>query len=468
MCFLIKVQISIVILVAFLNNSLCELEAQDDVIVSLPGLDFDIKFEHYSGYLNVSPTRRLHYWFVESQSNPANDPLLFWFNGGPGCSSLFGLLGEIGPYLVNADGETLRENPHTWNKLANIVFVESPVGTGFSYSIDGNITNSDDQSAEEAYEAIKEFLLKFPKFRTNQLFITGESYAGVFIPVLAVRILRYQNDFHMNFKGVAIGNGLLAYDDDVPTNYPWHSTVINYAYSHGLVDEDLWQYLKNECCGGCTENCDFFKLQGKCGAKVKEAQWLMRSLPSAYNIYSRCPHRRYMLRQLDSVSPEKEIIIPSAHDNIDENGECVPESALKNYLRKSSVRHALNIPPEVESWDQCRLAQLWDHGYIHQYFNMTKFVLEIVNSNVPVLLFFGDTDLVCNFMLGEQFAANLGLKQTSSKHMWLHEGVPGGSKTEYGSHLTFITVLGAGHMAPRDRAPEMYQVIKRFISGTSI
>jgi len=64
-------------------------------IKSLPGVQFDIKFKHYSGYLQVSKTHFLHYWFVESQNNPARDPLIFWFNGGPGCSSLDGLLNEM-------------------------------------------------------------------------------------------------------------------------------------------------------------------------------------------------------------------------------------------------------------------------------------------------------------------------------------------------------------------------------------
>ncbi|KAI1718082.1 serine carboxypeptidase domain-containing protein [Ditylenchus destructor] len=432
--------------------------SEEDVIRSLPGLSFDINFGHYSGYLNVSSSRRLHYWFVESQQNPANDPVFFWFNGGPYCSSLFGLLGELGPYLINADGETLHKNPNSWNKFANIVFLESPVGTGFSYSIDGNYTNSDDQSADEAYEAIKQFLKKFPKFRKHEIFLTGESYAGVFIPVLSAKVLRSQEDFHINFKGVVIGNGLLAYDDNM-VNYPYHSTVINYVYSHGLLDEELWQYLKNKCCDGCAENCDFLKLQGECGARVKEWPELINKLPNAYNIYSKCKTQAFFIKDSDSAAARAHSATPSFHGDINE--ECLPESGLHSYLGKLNVRKALHIPNEVESWVQCRERS----GYTFQYFNMSKFINEIVNANVPVLLYYGDADLVCNFIMGEKFSANLGLKQTSPKQIWKHDGFAAGTKTDYGSHLTYMTVLGAGHMVPHDKAPEIYQVIKKFISG---
>jgi carboxypeptidase C (cathepsin A) len=88
----------------------------------------------YSGYLTVSETKALHYVFVESISDKASeDPVLVWFNGGPGCSSMLALFSEHGPFVFD-DGEMeIKPNPEPWNKRANVLYLESPAGVGYSF-----------------------------------------------------------------------------------------------------------------------------------------------------------------------------------------------------------------------------------------------------------------------------------------------------------------------------------------------
>lgn len=150
-----------------------------DEVLNLPGLAEQPTFRHYSGYLNASTGKYLHYWFVESQSSPATDPVVLWLTGGPGCSSLDGFLAENGPFHANLDGKTLSVNPYSWNLAASVIYLESPAGVGFSYTDDGNDATDDDITAADNLLALKSFFLKFPQYATNNFYVTGESYGGV-------------------------------------------------------------------------------------------------------------------------------------------------------------------------------------------------------------------------------------------------------------------------------------------------
>ncbi|KAH7724196.1 Protein F41C3.5 [Aphelenchoides avenae] len=177
------------------------MEAEKGEIVDLPGLPSKPKFRQYSGYLRASATRFLHYWFVESQNDPTKDPLIFWYNGGPYCSSMFGNLVEVGPFLLNNDSRTLSENPYAWNKFASVVFIDAPGGVGFSYVTPrDNKTHNDNRTSSENYSAIKDFFGIYPQFRKHAVFIAGESYAGIYIPTLSKRIIEGQHTFAINLE----------------------------------------------------------------------------------------------------------------------------------------------------------------------------------------------------------------------------------------------------------------------------
>ena len=143
----------------------------------------------FSGYLSVSPTKSLHYIFIESLDKPSTDPILVWFNGGPGCSSMLGLFSEHGPYIFD-DGETvIKPNPWPWNQRANMLYMESPAGVGYSIAnTTDDLLHSDMSTSQDAFSALQDFFKAFPAFRANPLYITGESYAGVYAPYLAWQI----------------------------------------------------------------------------------------------------------------------------------------------------------------------------------------------------------------------------------------------------------------------------------------
>ena len=124
------------------------------------------------------------YWFAEREGgDPASSPLAMWTNGGPGCSGLSGFMTEQGPFRPQADG-TLKKNDYAWNKVANYLFIEQPVGVGFSYSTTPSdyLHVGDLEAAAYNYNLLLAFVKRFPEYATNPLYITAESYGTRVLP----------------------------------------------------------------------------------------------------------------------------------------------------------------------------------------------------------------------------------------------------------------------------------------------
>ncbi|KAG6413073.1 hypothetical protein SASPL_125772 [Salvia splendens] len=176
-------------------------QQQLDRVLKLPGQNFNVSFAHYAGYITVNEEtgRELFYWFFVAEDDPSSKPLVLWLNGSryvaifsllcvncgkqkrPGCSSIaYGLAEEIGPLHIVKDGKTLYLNPYSWNKVANILFVDSPVGVGFSYSNTSAdlLSNGDKRTADDNLIFIEKWLERFPQYKGRELYLTGESYAG--------------------------------------------------------------------------------------------------------------------------------------------------------------------------------------------------------------------------------------------------------------------------------------------------
>ncbi|KAH7655700.1 Peptidase S10 serine carboxypeptidase protein [Dioscorea alata] len=183
-----------------------------DKVDSLPRQPKGLEFNQYAGYVTVDAYsgRALFYYFVESPQDSLRKPLVLWLNGGPGCSSFgVGAMLELGPFRVNSDGETLYANEYAWNKVANIIFLESPAGVGFSYSNSTSDYKSsgDKRTADDTYMFLINWLERFPQYKGRDFYITGESYAGHYVPELADTIITKKkniNHTNINLKGIAM------------------------------------------------------------------------------------------------------------------------------------------------------------------------------------------------------------------------------------------------------------------------
>lgn len=204
MRFVISLLVVIVVYVAFAGAG-----PVGDKIESLPGWVGTLPSAQYSGFLSVEGGSNLHYWLVQSESTPDDAPVVLWLNGGPGCSSLDGFIYEMGPFEVTLQN-TLIEREYRWNKNVNMLYIEAPVGVGFSYSSTGDYKCTDDRTAHESKLAVEKFFELFPEHNgpNSKFYIFGESYAGVYVPTLAEAIVQGTLDgtyTGATLAGIAVG-----------------------------------------------------------------------------------------------------------------------------------------------------------------------------------------------------------------------------------------------------------------------
>ncbi|VDO50653.1 unnamed protein product [Haemonchus placei] len=220
------------------------------LITDLPNLDEPLSSKQYSGYLSVSETRKLFYWYIESENDPSKDPVVLWLNGGPGCSSLEGLFLEMGPFRVRNYGAYVTRNKWTWNRVASIIYLDAPAGVGFSIDLNGTEhVFTDDEVAHDNLIAVTEWFKKFPERRNNDFYVAGESYGGTYVPMLSALLLE---DFPQ-FKGMLIGNGCM--DDRLLYN-----SLVGYNYDHTFIDESFCKMLNSTVDPEISSFTDGFKI----------------------------------------------------------------------------------------------------------------------------------------------------------------------------------------------------------------
>uniref|UniRef100_A0A8C6T4U9 Carboxypeptidase n=1 Tax=Neogobius melanostomus TaxID=47308 RepID=A0A8C6T4U9_9GOBI len=436
----------LVLLIHFLSAGLHFLSVEaapaGDEITYLPGLSKQPSFKHYSGYLDLATGKHLHYWFVESQGKPSSDPLVLWLNGGPGCSSLDGLLTEHGPYLIQDDGASLDYNPYSWNKIANVLYLESPAGVGFSYSDNKNYKTNDTEVALNNYLALKTFLKLFPEYASNAVFLTGESYGGIYIPTLAQRVME---DSAINLQGVAVGNGMSSYELN-------DNSLVFFAYYHGLLGTELWAGLQAYCCD--QGRCNFYDNRNpNCSELLGDVQTIVYSSGlNMYNLYSPCAGGvKDTLRSVQCSS----------------NATLVLTDWLQSFCSQTSERSS-PPPKSLLSCDgvMCFSAEV-NLEYLREFMDVKEQYLALLSAlKYRVLVYNGDVDMACNFMGDEWFVESLKQLVQVQRRVWLYEGADGkqvGGFVKEFSNIAFLTIKGSGHMVPTDKPAAAFTMFSRFI-----
>uniref|UniRef100_A0A8B9KIJ1 Carboxypeptidase n=1 Tax=Astyanax mexicanus TaxID=7994 RepID=A0A8B9KIJ1_ASTMX len=393
--------------------------------------------------------------FVESQKNPVSSPVVLWLNGGPGCSSLDGFLTEHGPFLIQDDGTTLEYNPYSWNMIANMLYLESPAGVGFSYSDDKKYTTNDTEVSMNNYLALKEFFRLFPEYSKNEVYLTGESYAGIYIPTLAERVME---DSSINLQGIAVGNGLSSYELN-------DNSLVYFAYYHGLFGSSLWSSLQKYCCK--DGNCNFYNSPDPdCSASVQNIVY--SSGLNMYNLYAPCAGgvgTRYLMIDEGFCFFQK-LLGLSMFKSIKLDPPCTNSTASALYLNDPYVKSAIHISPDALEWVICSGEVNLNYNRI--YMDVKKQYLKLLGAmKYRILVYNGDVDMACNFLGDEWFVESLQQKVEVQRRTWLYfngqNQQVGGFVKEF-TNLAFLTVKGSGHMVPTDKPIAAYTMFSRFIT----
>ncbi|GAA6004277.1 hypothetical protein JCM10207_000646, partial [Rhodosporidiobolus poonsookiae] len=191
--------------------------AADLFVGRLPGLD-DSRLALFAGNLPSTVTANppsardsdahLYFLLARAKHLPKRERLIIWANGGPGCSSFDGALVELGPLRVNPDG-TLRAAEASWNEYANVLFLDQPAGTGYSYVTKNDNVRELGDAAQHVVTFLSNFYRIFPEFSNMDTYLAGESYAGQYIPYIA-SALQKTTLVNTRLKGLMIGNGWIS------------------------------------------------------------------------------------------------------------------------------------------------------------------------------------------------------------------------------------------------------------------
>jgi cathepsin A (carboxypeptidase C) len=386
-----------------------------------------------------------------------------------------GMLAELGPWRTKYDGSGLTWFEHRWTKIANIIFLESPQCVGYSYATTEACSSTDNITALDNHEAMRSFLVKFPEYRANEFFVTGESYAGIYVPTLAARIV---DDPDFNFKGFAVGNAVT--DDEVMTN-----AYTYFAWARGLFGTDLWDSLLTQCCEDANPSlCQFYRSNSaQCRvlvARVSNVQWRLGLNP--YDVYAECyggaPDARgvywetaaaaeVMLADGSTLYADEQysqfVRALSAAKNVTVRIPCSYTDDRETYLNRADVRAALHVEPE-QYWLPCS-----NIAYVKQYVNVRAEYNKILDRGHRILVFFGDLDMACDHLGGMWFVESLDKQVVEPFKQWFYPDSLGfnqiaGFVSQY-DRLTFVSVKGAGHFVPTDSPVAAFQMFERFLTN---
>jgi len=344
---------------------------------------------------------------------------------------------ENGPYKMGTDKDlTLTLNPDSWHKKANMLYVDNPIGTGFSIAKNKSDYDKFESSVSADFHA---FLIGFikdnPVYKGRDFYITGESYAGHYIPSISNMIVNSPDIMKdIVFKGIAIGNGWV----DPVRQYPEYLTFAN---TYGLIDQNTQEELTPEFID-CISEIKYGKANinsfGDCETLNGEIIGMQSSTFNVYNIHKKC----------------------------DPPPLCSETDNIKTWANKADVKSQLGVA-KATTWTQCDNT-VNEHMQGDHVTSTAEDLLDVLAAKVNVLIYSGADDYICNWMGGRKWAQELDWPHkdefnAATNTTWIVNGGQAGSFYNF-DNFTFLKFDNAGHQVPQDSPLNALTMFGQFLA----
>ncbi|CAG9767491.1 unnamed protein product [Ceutorhynchus assimilis] len=397
------------------------------------------------GYVTVREGAHMFWWlhYTTATTKPTEKPLIIWLQGGPGGSGTeYGNFEELGPW-----DSDLKPRNNTWVNHANILFVDNPVGTGFSYVENSEFATTNEQIANDFVVLMQGFYKQLPQFEDVPLYIFSESYGGKMAAEIALHLYQATKNgtLKSNVRGVGLGDSWISPVDSCLTWAP-------YLYNLGFLDTQQYQLLDKE-----AQDLKQMADTGKWAEA--SSQWgYLEELVQLYTAYAD------FYNVLDNI--------PAYGSHVRKSNKVLGKPVLtydEDYLMNKLVKLALNL---TQDWGHQNEA-VFEHLVDDFMKPVTHIVERLLNeTDITVAVYNGQLDLIVDTPGTVNWVDKLNFKgakiwTTTEKEAFSAEGFYEGFGKKAGN-LAFYWVLRSGHMVPLDNPNAMLYILQQVTNNFEV
>lgn len=450
--------------------------------------ELDPNVKSYSGYADVDKDQHIFWWFFEARNqDPSEAPLTVWINGGPGSSSMIGLFQELGPCGIGPDLKPFN-NPYSWTNVSNMLFIDQPTTTGFSYSIpipgyvnddndivqlrnatcpdnvqscgtysqpNQNLTaNSTAAAAPNLWLTLEGFMGAFPEYTRKGVNFATESYGGHWAPIFNTYFLE-QNKKNItgahpiHIENVLIGNG-------------WFDPLVQYQayYNFSVFPGNTYDYdpynasVKAEWYdnvygkGNCVDQTKQCYATGENSICIDADDFCFNKVENLYDIYS--GRDEYDMRYL-TPNP-------------------FPYTFYEEYLNTAEVQKALGVFQNFSVSSSTVSAAFGSTGDDDREAGTIEACRKLLAAGVSLTLYYGDADYNCNWLGGQVVADEIaapgydgaGFVNISTSDKIVH------GQVKQSGLFSFARIYESGHLVPFFQPLTALTLFERALKQTDI